>query len=261
MKISPHIEDADKIIGFFQRAPEIYRNSSCESLISFCLQVFGLERYDIAELDSAYNDLQTIIMLISREMDSQKGQEFNVIAKGFVNKYYKWLIATYNGQISDRMGDILFSDDLELNLAMFSDNKILTPDYFQVISDYRGYPDVHFTRAQLSEEDSLELGCDVITVDKNSGGTVLVERGLPWTDCIRLWIGNQRNLETILNGKYRKAKDKRLKEIIKNAYEKFDDDLLYKTIYIEQGALDKKDSFKLDFNTKEDDCIFAIRKK
>ena len=58
--------------------------------------MFGIKQYDIRELDSACDDLKTIIMLISREMNSKEGQDFNTIATGYINKYYKWIVATYN---------------------------------------------------------------------------------------------------------------------------------------------------------------------
>lgn len=258
---SPHKQDADKIIGFFSNAREVYESSDCESLISFCLQVFGIKQYDIRELDSACDDLKTIIMLISREMNSKEGQDFNTIATGYINKYYKWIVATYNGQISDDDGTILFSSDPILNLEMCSNSKILSADYFTVVSEHRGFPDKLFFTTELYKEESAELGCDIIVSNSHGNGTMLIERTVPWTDCRRLWVGNKRMLMMRLNGKYRKVKDKRLREILSAAYEKYDDDLLFKTIYIEPGSLDKKDSFVLDFNATEDNCLFAIRKK
>lgn len=258
---SQHEQDADRIIRFFHDAKSIYKNSSHESLISFCLQVFGIEHYDIRELEESYKDLQTIVMLISRDLEGSKYQDFNIVANGYINKYYKWLVASYNGQISDTDGDILFNEDHSVNFEMFSSKKILSADYFTVVSDYAGCPKKNYLVAELDNDESKTLGCDIIVHDEKLNKMLLIERSVPWTDCCRLWIGNKKMLMIKLNGKYRKAKEKRLREILNAAYEKYGDKLLFNTISIESGSLDKKDAFVLDFNTPDEDCLFSIRRK
>lgn len=263
MSNNPHIKDADKMIDFFMNAKTHYLSEyRDEGLISFCLGVFGISQFDVKEIETSANDLRSIMMVISRELSEGKLEQFNSVVKDSVDKYEKWLYAVYNRRLPEESGEqILFSDCKDLTFFMNNvSQRKLVDSYFKLESDYTDTKQLPVVEVSLSKDSDCEdMATDYLKLE--DGVIIFAVNEVPWTDRNKVWIGNKDNLNMILTSKFRKNKHKRLQAIIKEAYNKVGDELLFKTIIVEDKALDKADGYALEFNKDSSDKFIVIKRK
>ena len=93
------------------------------------------------------------------------------------------------------------------------------------------------------------------------GKLVFCEKSVKWTGCNKIGFGDVASIENMINGKYRKKSEKRLITIISECYKRIGDKMCFKILSIEDGSLDKEDSYVIDTKTPDDGCIVSIRKK
>lgn len=261
MEVNPRVKDADLLINFFSDIRGQYESLGArKGLVSFCLDVLGLESFDIREVESACSDLRSIMLVISRELDEDKLVRFNTVVKQGIDKIDMWLHGVYNRKISENDAELLFgnSSAIEYEVSKAS-KKILRDDYFNLVTDYKDRISGMAGYAVLEEESKADNATDLIFVA--NGQLYVAENDMPWTDRNKVWIGNRRMLERIITSKYRKLKDKRLVEIIKKAYEVFGDLLLFKTVVIEKGSLDKDAKYEFKLNKSNPNEFLTVKRK
>jgi len=242
---NPHVEDADKLISFFSDTKKQYEKiGEGESLISFCLQVLNVPTFDMKEIEAALSDLNSIIILVARELQGEKLERFNRVVKAEVDKMDMWLHGVYNHKISPDNAELLFGEysDVSYVISMAS-KKVLRDDYFKLTSDGTGTFNIPVPQTSLAKEDGLDTGADYIS-GKDGYASILLNT-VPWTDRNKIWTGNRKVFNERINGKYRKVKDKRLIAILKSLYEKIGDGILDTVITVEDGALKSDDSYNI----------------
>lgn len=261
MNENTHLEDADKLINFFVNIENQYLNFGKEKgLISFCLQVLNVESFDIKQIESALCDLRSITMVISRNIDEVKQVEFNSVVKTGIDKIDMWLHGVYNHKIDFRDENVFFSDSNEVSSYLSkASKKVLRDDYFNLISAGNGVFNPNIVRTTIRDDGQESMETNLITV--HEGVCYYGQNETPWTDRNRIWIGNEKNLNELLEAKYRKAHDKRLVAIIKNAYELLGSKLLFRCIDVEEDALKSEKSYACKFNSDDSYVALTIQKK
>ena len=254
--------DAQKLINFFENDRDIFNNSGLGvDIVSFCAGVFNIDRLDIQELDNANNDLMSILMIISRDLNVDVAERFNKVVMTAVPFYYNWLKGVIKGMISVDDLDVLFTRDTKATTEVHTLARYeLTMNYFGLNSDASGFKvNTHFD-VGLVEEERKTIAVDVLIPDEEQN-ILCITNDMPWTDRNAIWTGDRRYLSDILNAKYRKKRDQRLIEIMRNLYSRIGDKMLFRIIEVEDKAIDKPDSFGLRLHSDDDQTILTIYKK
>lgn len=257
-----HVQDADKLIDFFSNDREIYE-SRCQNggLISFCLNMLNIEHFDIKDVEASMDDLRSIVQIISNSLSQSKREEFNSIVAAGIDRYDKWLHGVFNHMIPIDNEDLLFdAKSMSSSLAtMMASIRVMPEDYIRVESPWEGYKYFESEESQLSDELSKEFPVSPIMF--LDGKLVFCEKSVKWTGCNKIGFGDVASIENMINGKYRKKSEKRLITIISECYKRIGDKMCFKILSIEDGSLDKEDSYVIDTKTPDDGCIVSIRKK
>ena len=255
-------KDADRMIDFFSDLEGQYSQYGPDKgLISFCLHIFNIDQIsDVGGLRDSYNDLRSIGFLISRSVDVEKQKEFKSIVMDGIDRVYMWLTSVYNHRVDKNDASLLFSNDAFSNHMMKSVSaRVLRDDYFTFINTKHNLTNPSHVIAELDTDLAMSSGTDTLTIeDKN---VVFGANRIPWTDREIIWTGNKQQLESRLNAKYRKAKDKRLIAIMKSSYITYGDNFLFKKIQIEEGALDKPNGFTVDKGEDGSGILLVVKKE
>ena len=253
---NPHVKDADKLISFFSDTRKQYESQGGEkSLISFCLQVLNVPTFDMKDIESALSDLNSIIILISRELSGEELERFNRTVKTEVDKIDMWLHGVYNHKISPDNAELLFGDYSDVSYAMsVASKKVLRDDYFDLQTEGTGQFSIGVITGTLDKEESKTTGADYICTYGN--GAAFMYNEIPWTERNVIWMGNEKMFNERMNGKYRKVRDKRLIAILKGLYSKIGDALVNAMITVEDGSLQSEDSYQVV--CKKNDGIYSV---
>lgn len=242
---NPHVKDADKLISFFLDTRGQYKSLGGEkSLISFCLGILNVPSFDMKEIEGALSDLNSIIILVSRELSGGKLERFNRVVKTEVDKIDMWLHGVYNHKISPTDEALLFGEYSDVSSAMsVASRKVLRDDYFNLITDGYGKFTLGEARGSLIDEEGVDTGADYICA--MNGGISIMNNNIPWTERNVIWTGSREVFNNRLNAKYRRVKDKRLIAILKGLQDKIGDSVYNTMIKVEDGALKSEDSYNV----------------
>ena len=268
MKENQHIKDADKLIEFFGDLENEYQKfQGDKNLISFCLAILNVESLnDIAKVEAAISDLRSICLVISRDLSSDKEQEFNSVVRTGIDRIDMWLHAVRNHKIDSNDADALFCKDLDINRRVQNaSKKILRDDYFDFILTGNGKFNIETMEAYQDKKIASQVPVDVLAVGdvfgNGSYARVSFDNDVPWTEREVIWTGNELMMKSRLNAKYRKAKEKRLIGIMKSAYEKYGNAFLFRRILVKDKALDKPDGYEVVAGSKEDNAFLVVQRK
>ena len=239
---NPHVKDADKLISFFSDTRRQYESLSGEkSLISFCLGILNVPSFDMKEIEAAISDLNSIIILVSRELNADKLEEFNRVVKTEVDKIDMWLHGVYNRKISPTDEALLFGAYSDVSSAIsVASRKILRDDYFNLVTAGYGKFSLNESKGSIVDEEGKDTGSDYICASQ--GGISIMYNNVPWTERNVIWTGTREEFNNRVNAKYRRVKDKRLIAILKALQDKIGDDVYNILVTVEEGALKSEDS-------------------
>ena len=246
MSENTHVKDADELISFFSDFKGRYERCSSEkNLISFCLEVINVDNFNMKDIESSLNDLNSILQIISRDLSGILLDRFNSIVKESVNKIDMWLHGVYNHKISPDNANLLFGDLKDVSYVMsMASKKVLRDDYFNIIDfNHYGFNNL-ITEYSFDEESSYTTPDNYLYVE--NGNMSCIKNIVPWTDRKVLWTGNKTIFNNRINSKYRKVKDRRLVAILKSLYETIGDGIIDNVITIEEGSLAKDNTYSIE---------------
>ena len=244
MTKNPHIEDADKMINFFSNIRANYESMGMgKGLVSFCLDILNVSSFDMKLVESSLADLQSIMLVISRDLTGEHLSRFNSVVKEQVDKMDMWLHGVYNHKIAPTEEDLFFGDFEEVNAYMkLASKKVLRDDYFDVYEKNAYYMTAEMD--DTSEYTVKESATDEIGF--YDGMLVVEENPLSWTQRNVIFTGNKQEFENKVTAKYASKHDKRLVMILKGLFESIGDAVFNKVIRVQEGSLKSDNSYRVN---------------
>lgn len=230
-------KDAERMISFFKDLyGEYTRSSHAEGLVSFSLSILNVSTFNISEVESALSDLRSIVMMISRELNAEQLEEFNNVVVTGINKIDMWLHGVYNHKISMSDEELFFGKYSDVISVMNEASKrVLRDDYFKFDSDGTVGFNSGCVKCDIDSDECSKVASDYIFFE--DGSLLCSKNTMPWIDREVFWVGTKAILESRLNGKYRKVRDKRIVAIMKSLYEKLGDAFINSNIHVEDLSL------------------------